>query len=149
MDYGVVSAIVVPVSVLGASILSYSPGVERFGRRPDRTATLFLATVAYLSLTVLLLCDTDYDPWWILPPYTGIPAGALFWCFQWRRGLGLGRVASMSVAIAAFSLWAMVAYTPDLVWRQWMLALVTMIYVHALFYEFWVEGHRSYFEHED
>lgn len=147
MDFRVVVAIVVPFSILGALVLSFNPGVDRLGKRPERTSTLLLSIVAYCSLTALLLSSTDdFNPWWIIPPYIGIPVCTLFWCIQWKRKWGLGRMASMSVTISAISLWVTLVYSQNLVWRQWMLFLTIIIYVHAFFYEFWIEGHRSYFK---
>lgn len=147
MDYKVVSAIVVPVAVLGAANLAYVHDIEQLGKRPARTATLLLAVVAYVTLTVLLLTSTtEYDPWWVLPPYIGIPVCSLFWCVQWDRKLGLGRLASILTAASTFALWGVIAHSTGLVRQRWLLGLTTIIYMHAFFYEFWIEGHRLYFK---
>lgn len=148
MRFDTVASVVVSFSVLGAPILSFLWLVRnRLFLNHKRTFSLLLSVLSFCAISLLLLAySDDFDPVWVMPPYIGVLVGANVWVWQWHKRLGYNRLSTLLVVLSTGALWAVVNNS-ETTQRTALLACITVIYVHALFYELWVQDTiRQYYE---
>lgn len=128
MRYHVFAAVLLLASVGISAVVVMIPYARLFLIRPERTATVALATAAMMAVTVWLILDQTYDAVPVLVAFGSIMLSVVVWVLQWTARLGYDRVASALVAASALALWSQI----DTVW---VLHAVAIVYFHAFYYE--------------